>query len=522
MFEEKIKTIEQLAEIVQKEKNAGRKVALCHGCFDLVHVGHIKHFNAAKKFADVLIVTVTPDRFVTKGPGRPVFNEALRLESLSNLGSIDYVSLNDSPDAVSLIERIKPNFYVKGDEYKDFKNNSTGKRVKEKEMVEKFGGELVFTSEPTFSSTSLINDNLNFLPPEIEKFIGQTREKYTKKDIDEYIEKIGSLKVLVIGDPIIDEYAYCRTVGTVTKSPTISAIYKDTLKMAGGSLAIARHISEFAKSVEYIGVVGGKDNEKSFIEEELGKMNIKTHLIVAPDRFTTLKRRFVSGNYPSALEFKNSPPGDKMYKLFEIGFMGESLIDENVEREICSMFEEREKENDLVVLADFGHGMVTPRIRETIAEKSKWWALNSQTNSTNYGFNLITRYKKPNFVCLDELEARLPFSDRYNKNKEGIINRISEAIECKEVMMSMGKEGLLLKTDNFYYAPALITKTVDTVGAGDAVLSIASLCAYLKLPPLVTVFFSAVSGALATQIVCNAEPIRKRKFVKFVKGTLNK
>jgi len=522
MFEEKIKTIEQLAEIVKKEKNAGRKVALCHGCFDLVHVGHIKHFNAAKRFANVLIVTITPDRFVTKGPGRPVFNETLRLETLSNIGGIDYVGLNDAPDAVSLIERIKPNFYVKGDEYKDFKGHPTGMRVKEKEMVEKFGGELVFTSEPTFSSTSLINNNFDFLPPDIEKFLRQIRGEYTEKEIDEFVEKMNSLKVLVIGDPIIDEYTYCRTVGTVTKSPTISAVYKNTLKMAGASLVVARHIAEFAKSVEYIGVVGGKDNEKLFIEEELGKMHIKTHLVTAPDRFTTLKRRFISGNYPTALEFKTAPPDEKMYKLFEVAFMGDSLIDENTEKEICSIFEKREKENDLVVLADFGHGMITPKIRETIAKKSKWWAVNAQTNSTNYGFNLITRYKKPNFVCLDELEARLPFSDRYNKNREEIITNISKALECDEVMMSMGREGLLLKTDKFYYAPALITKTVDTVGAGDAVLSVASLCSYLQFPPLIRVLFSAVSGALATQTICNTEPIRKRKFVKFIKGTLNK
>lgn len=520
MFEDKIKTIEELAEIIQKEKESGHKVALSHGCFDLVHIGHIKHFNAAKKMADVLIVTVTPDRFINKGPGRPVFNESLRLETLANLGVIDYVGLNDAPDAVSLIERIRPNFYVKGDEYKNFKDHPEGMRIKEKEAVEKCGGEFVLTSEPTFSSTSIINRNFEYFTPEVSKFINQIREKYSPEEMNGFIEKMSNLNVLVIGDPIIDEYMYCRTVGTITKFPAISAVYTGMTKMAGASLVVARHIAEFAKSVEYIGIVGDKDNERLFVEEELGKMGIKTHLVTVPNRFTTVKRRFISGNYPTALEFKTSPPGDQLYKLFEIAYLNDSLIDENSEKEICSIFEKRVNENDLVILADFGHGMITPKIADLIAKKSKWWAVNAQTNSTNYGFNLATKYKKPNFICLDELEARLPFADRY-KNREEIINNLSKVIECEAVMMSMGKEGLVLKSDNFYYVPALATKIIDAVGAGDAVLSMASLCSYLKLPPLAAVFLSSVMGALATQIVCNMEPVRKRKFIKFIKGTLS-
>ena len=520
MFENKIKTIEELTKIVRKEKEAGHKVALCHGCFDLVHVGHMKHFNAAKKMADILIVTITPDRFITKGPGRPVFDESLRLETLANLGSIDYVGLNDSPDAVSLIERIKPDFYVKGDEYKNFKGHPTGMRGKEKEAVEKSGGKFAFTSEPTFSSTALINNNLDYLSSDVKKFLQSVREKHTESEINEFIEKMNSLKVLVIGDPIIDEYSYCRTVGTVTKSPTISAVYKETDKMAGASLAIARHMAEFVKSVEYVGIVGDKDNERSFIEGELKKVNVKTHLVTVPNRFTTVKRRFISGIHPATIKPRQTPGDTTMYKLFEIAFLDDALIDGNAEKKVCSIIKKRIGENDLVILADFGHGMITPKIADLVARHSKWWAVNAQTNSTNYGFNLITKYHKPDFVCLDEREARLPFGERYKDCKE-IIKNLSKAVECNEIMMTMGKEGLLLKSDNTTcYAPALTLKTVDTVGAGDAVLSMASLCRFLKIPPLATIFLSSVMGAIATQIICNAEPVRKRKFIKFVNGSL--
>jgi len=513
MLEEKIKTIEQLAQIIDQSKKQGKKVALSHGCFDLLHIGHMKHFKEAKKMADILVVTVTPDRFINKGPGRPIFSESLRLEALANLESVDFVALNDSPDAVSLIKRIKPSFYVKGSEYKDL---SFGKRIKEKEAVEQFGGQFVCTQKEEFSSSSLINSNFDHLSFKVSGFLQKIRAKYTSKDIEQILEKMSSLKVLVIGDPIIDEYHYCRAVGTTTKFPTISAVFQGETKMAGASLAIARHVAEFAKSVEYIGIVGDKDNEKEFIKKELSGIN--TFLIQVPNRYTTVKRRFVAGNYPTAIDFKESPADD--YKLFEIAFMNDSLIGPNSEREVIDLIEKRIERYDLVILADFGHGMITPKIINLVKEKARWWAVNAQTNSTNYGFNFITKYKNPDFVCIDEREARLPLGDRYAK-KEDVVRIISERINCKEIMVSMGKDGVMLKLDDFHYAPALVLKTVDTVGAGDAVLSMASLCRYLKLEPSITNFLTSVMGALATQVICNVEPVRKKKFIKFIKGTLS-
>ena len=123
----KIKSLGELAEITARLRAEGKTVAQCHGCFDLMHPGHIKHFEAASKVADVLIVTLTPDRFVNKGPSRPVFSERLRAEAIAALGSADYVIINDSPTAVEAIEKIKPSFYVKGSEYKSVENDITGK-----------------------------------------------------------------------------------------------------------------------------------------------------------------------------------------------------------------------------------------------------------------------------------------------------------------------------------------------------------------------------------------------------------
>src|SRR3989338_2117378 len=110
----KIVQIEELSKLIQDLKTKRKKIVHCHGCFDLMHPGHIKHFQAAKKMGDILIVTITPDKYVDKGPCRPVFNETLRAESIAALECVDYVSINKWPTAEEALRLLKPDIYVKG------------------------------------------------------------------------------------------------------------------------------------------------------------------------------------------------------------------------------------------------------------------------------------------------------------------------------------------------------------------------------------------------------------------------
>ena len=119
----KIVSIEVLEKIISKLKAKGKKVVLCHGVFDLLHIGHIKHFHGAKNLGNVVVVTITPDRFVNKGPSRPAFNERLRLEAVAALEVIDFVALNTTPTAVNVIKKIQPNIYCKGPDYENHQND---------------------------------------------------------------------------------------------------------------------------------------------------------------------------------------------------------------------------------------------------------------------------------------------------------------------------------------------------------------------------------------------------------------
>ena len=152
----KILEIEKLPEILKNLKAEGKKIVHCHGCFDFMHPGHIKYFQAAKKMGDVLVVTVTPDIYVDKGPDRPVFNQNLRAESIAALECVDYVAINKWPTAEETFRLLRPDIYVKGQEFENFQDK-TGKLQKERQVANEIGTEIRFTHEIVFSSTELFN-----------------------------------------------------------------------------------------------------------------------------------------------------------------------------------------------------------------------------------------------------------------------------------------------------------------------------------------------------------------------------
>ncbi|HHT9113791.1 MAG: adenylyltransferase/cytidyltransferase family protein [Planctomycetes bacterium] len=156
----KIIVLEDLSLIIQQLKSKNKKIVLCHGCFDLMHPGHIKYFQAAGEMGDILVVTVTPDVYVDKGPGRPVFNETLRAECIAALECVNYVAINKWPTAEETLRLLKPHIYVKGQEFEHLKDK-TGKIQKEHKVLQEIGAEMRFTHEIVFSSTKLLNQYLN-------------------------------------------------------------------------------------------------------------------------------------------------------------------------------------------------------------------------------------------------------------------------------------------------------------------------------------------------------------------------
>src|SRR3989338_8631480 len=289
----KIKTPAALARTVATLKKKGKKVVLCHGVFDIVHVGHIRHFGRAKKEGDILVVSTTKDKYVKRGPGRPIFNDQLRTETLASLDAVDYVSIVDSPTAIEFIKMIKPNVYAKGAEYKAKDKDVTGKIYDEEEAIKSVGGRLFFTDDITFSSSKLINDYLDAYPPRTVKYLKAMNKRYPIDYIIESIEALKKLKVLVIGDTIIDEYHYCFPMGKSSKEHLVVNRYDTKEMFAGGSLATANNAASVCGQVDLITVLGEKKPYQSFIEGKLSH-NVRPVFFYRPDTGTIVKCRYVS------------------------------------------------------------------------------------------------------------------------------------------------------------------------------------------------------------------------------------
>jgi len=178
----KIYEIKNLSNIISK-KRKGKKIVLCHGVFDLVHIGHIEHFKKAKSLGDILVVTITSDQFINKGPGRPYFASSLRLSFLESIECIDYVSVLDSPSAIDGIKLIKPDIYCKGNDYKDKKKDITNKIKKEINEIKKNKGTIVYTDEISFSSSKILNSSKIGVTEDRFKIINEIKKKYSKGKI---------------------------------------------------------------------------------------------------------------------------------------------------------------------------------------------------------------------------------------------------------------------------------------------------------------------------------------------------
>ncbi len=501
----KILPLDELASVIAKHKAEGKRVALCHGCFDLLHLGHMKHFEAAKKDADVLIVTVTPDRFVNKGPGRPVFTETLRMEAIAALGAVDYVGLNKWETAIETIKLLKPDLYVKGQDYKDRSKDVTGMIAKEEAAAIEVGGKLHFTEEIQFSSSTLINAHFSPLDDSVQSFLAGFRKRFDADTIVADLESLKKLNVLVIGDTIIDEYHYCRPLGKSSKSPTISSILLREEAYAGGVLAIANHLEQFAGSVDLITCLGAKDERREMIEEKLSPA-IKRTYFVRPDGPTPIKRRYLD-HYLSI-------------KLFEVTFMNDEPVSGALEASIIAELEKKLPACDLVLVADFGHGVMSPAIIDLLQKSGKYLVVNAQTNSNNYGFNYITKYGRVDYISIDEAELRLPFGAK-REPLDGLIDKLQEITHANEVQITLGQKGSIYRRGKSQsLTPAFATRIKDSVGAGDAVLSVTALCAKAGMDPAVIGFVGNCTGSLAVEIIGNEHPVYKKDLLKFVKHLL--
>jgi rfaE bifunctional protein kinase chain/domain/rfaE bifunctional protein nucleotidyltransferase chain/domain len=503
--DKKIKQITELPSLLKALKENDEMFVLCHGVFDLLHIGHIKYFQEAKSMGDILVVTVTPDRFVNKGPGRPAFDEIHRAEAIAALDVVDYVAINEWPTAIETIKALQPNLYVKGPDYKNFKEDITGNIQLEQDAVKSIGGKMAFTSDVKFSSSSLINERILRLNDKQKKFVDNLKTKYNLKKISESIESLKNLKVLLVGEIIIDEYVFCNSIGKSGKEPVLVNQKISAEKYAGGILAVANHISDFCKSGMVLTYLGEKDDQKAFIDNNLSE-NIKLDTIIKGNSPTILKTRYID-NYTK----------NKMIGVYDLN---DDILNKNEEKRLNDKLIKCIDDYDLVVVVDYGHGLITPRIVDTLEKHSKYLAVNTQLNSFNMGYHTISKYTKADYVCVHEGELRHDYRNRHDTFKH-LTKQLANRIKSQVITITRGNAGsTIYKDGKFLESPAFAGKVVDRVGAGDTLLAITALCFAAGIPEDLSLFYGNLSAAQTVASTGTGNKLNKVNLTKAIQALM--
>ena len=501
----KIKDLDKLANILSKFKTKGKKIIHCHGVFDLMHPGHIRHFQAAKALGDVLVVTVTADKYVNKGPGRPVFTQELRADTIAAIEYVDYVVINFSSNAIEIIKKLQPDIYVKGKDYADAERDETRGIILEREAIESVGGRIHFTDEITFSSSSLLNEYFGIYPEQVGNFLKSFKQKYSVDQVVKQLRGLKDIKVLLIGESILDEYHFVSPIGKPPKGTHIAAKLLSEEVYAGGILACANNMANFCGHVELITAIGKHDNKEKLIRGKL-RSNILPRFFYYEQAPTIIKRRFLEPSY--------------FNKLFEIYICDDKFAIE-LEGEIGNyIVDVLQKQNyDLVLVLDYGHGLLTPKLINLICSSHTFLAVNAQTNTANAGFNPITKYSRANYFCLDLPELRLAFQDKHS-DLEKLIKKLGQRISFPgAICVTLGPRGAIIynpEDKTMFNIPVLSQNIVDTTGAGDAFLAITALCVAKHFPLDLVGFIGNATGALAVTIIGNRESVEAESLLRFI------
>ncbi len=503
----KFLTIEKLINKISSSNKKKIKIGLSHGVFDLLHLGHIKHFKEAKKNCDLLIVSVTADQFVNKGPNRPAFNQYQRIEALEALRTIDYVVLSNNVSSKLVISKIKPNIYFKGPDYKNNNADLTKKIYLEKKEVEKYGGKICYTKDEKFSSSSLIKNYFGIYNEKQIKEISKLKSKFDLAEIKKKLNLIENLKPLIIGEVIIDQYHFTETLGKSGKEPVLvlKELYHE--KYLGGALAVCRHLNTFIKKMFFLSYLGEKKEFEKFINSNLSK-NIYSKFIYKKNSPTILKKRFVDkltntkalGAYQLNDEFLNLKDSKKLYHHFDNLY----------------------KKTDLIIISDYGHGLIDKKFIQKIKKTKKFIAVNVQVNSSNIGYHSLKNFNGVDCVIINENELRYEMRSK-NEPIEFLMKKLVKEMNLKNLIVTRGSSGVVMVTKKFkfYRCQAYAGKIVDKTGTGDAMIAILALLLFSKIDAELSLFIASLCASQKISFIGNKLSIDKNILLKEIEHLLD-
>lgn len=477
----KLKTPSELIEIIGEFPRI-KKVILCHGVFDVVHPGHLRHLAYAKTKADLLIASITADRFIKKGIYRPHIPEILRALSLAAFEMVDYVIIDDQETPLKILSELKPDFFAKGFEY-----TSTGlppATQEEADIVEGYGGQMIFTpGDVVYSSSKFLN--LSLPQVQLEKLLLLMQINDISFDsLRKTVQKLSNYHVHVVGDTIVDSYTRTTFIGGQTKTPTFSVLFQGQDDYIGGAGIVAQHLRAAGARVTFSTVLGD-DPLKEFVIKGLQESGVEICPIIDPNRPTVQKNAIISGGY----------------RLLKIDTLDNSPISEEILQKLSESVEKSSA--NAMVFSDFRHGIFNrisvPALTQAIPQGT-FRVADSQVASR---WGNITEFKEFELITPNEREARFALANQ-DSGVGRLANFLFDACNYRNLILKLGDRGIFCvaqdaesKTPSFSI-DSFANNVVDAVGAGDALLAYATLT-MLATGSLVT---AGIIGSMAAACEC--------------------
>jgi rfaE bifunctional protein kinase chain/domain len=460
LFSHKVKTPEQLRELIGARPRE-RKVIMCHGTFDVVHPGHVRHLLYAKTKADILVASLTADEHIKKGNMRPYVPEDLRAVNLAALEMVDYVVIDRDPTPLVNLGIIQPDYFAKGYEYTA---GAVHPKTKEEiDVIEAYGGEIIFTpGDIVYSSSALIE----LAPPSIavEKLMTlMESEGVTFGDLRKALVSFKGVKVHVVGDTIVDSYTYCSMIGGMTKTPTMSVRFEKKVDFTGGAAIVAKHIRAAGADVTFSTVLGN-DAYKTFVLDDLDAAGVHCQPIVDETRPTTNKNAIVASDY----------------RLLKVDTLdNRSISDKIVERlrnQIAAV------PAQAVVFSDFRHGMFNRGTIPPLIDAIPANAFRVADSQVASRWGNILEFENFDLITPNEREARFALGDQ-DSIVRPLASELHRRANCRTLILKCGDRGIITCRKNgsdqahrtFFVVETFADRVVDAVGAGDALLAYATL-----------------------------------------------
>lgn len=478
------KKIKQLNSLIKElKKNKNKKIIMCHGVFDIVHPGHVRHLIYAKSKADILIVSLTADKFISKGIYRPHVPQDIRAINLAAFEMVDYVIIDNNKTPLKLIKSLKPNFYAKGFEYGS--SNISKATIDENKVLKNYGGKILFTpGDIIFSSSKILNQQL----PNIDEL--KTRElflkkKITKKKLIDIIKNLKKIKVHVVGDTIIDSYTKTSLIGGQIKTPTLSVLENYRDDFLGGAGIVAKHLSKAGADVTLTTVLGD-DKFKNFVKNDCKKNNVKLHAICDSNRPSTNKNVIICNDH----------------KLLKIDKVDNQPISSDILNVIIKKI--KTVKADIIIFSDFRHGIFNKSTIDILTKSIPKKVIKVADSQVASRWGNICEFKNFDLITPNEREARFALADQ-ETSIGGLTIKLKKKSKYKNLILKLGAKGILSvgQSKNTYFTIGSFANhnVIDAVGSGDALLSYASLV-YFKTN---SILMASIIGSFAAACECECE-----------------